>query len=60
MFNLFRSSPLEKLEKQYALKLKEARDAQRSGKIPQYATLMAEAEALADRIDELRQPQPGG
>ncbi len=54
MFKLFRSDPLEKLEKQYARKLEEARDAQRSGKIPLYANLTAEAEAIADRIDDLR------
>ena len=57
MFNLFRSDPLEKLKKQYARKLEEARDAQRSGKIPLYANLMAESEAIADQIDDLRRRQ---
>ena len=55
MFKFLRGDPIKKLEKQYAAKLEEARDAQRSGKIPLYATLTAEAEAMADRIDALRQ-----
>ena len=55
MFKLFQSDPIKKLEKQYAQKLEEARDAQRSGKIPLYATLTAEAEELGKRLDELKQ-----
>ena len=54
MFGLFRKNPISKLEKRYARKLEDARDAQRSGKIPLYAELMAEAEAIADEIDDLR------
>ena len=54
MLKLFRSDPIDKLKKQYAKKLEEARDAQRSGKIPLFATLTAEAEEIADKIDELR------
>ncbi|MEM7581813.1 MAG: DUF6435 family protein [Acidobacteriota bacterium] len=57
MFKLFRTDPLEKLKKQYSRKLEEARDAQRSGKIPQYANLIAESEAIADQIDDLRRRQ---
>lgn len=55
MFKFLQGDPIKKLEKQHAAKLEEARDAQRSGKIPLYATLTAEAEAMADRIDALRQ-----
>lgn len=55
MFKLFQSDPTKKLEKQYAAKLEEARDAQRNGKIPLFAALTAEAEAIALRIDELKQ-----
>ncbi len=54
MFGLFKKDPAAKLRKEYARKLEEARDAQRSGKIPLYATLSAEAEAIADRIDVLK------
>ncbi len=54
MFKLFRSDPTKKLEKQYAQKLEEARDAQRAGKIPLYATLSAEAEEIGQRLDELK------
>lgn len=54
MFKLFRTDPVAKLEKRHAQKLEEARDAQRSGKIPLYATLTAEAEAIAREIESLR------
>ena len=54
MFKLFKRDPLKKLETQYARKLEEARDAQRGGKIPLYATLIAESEAIAEQIDDLR------
>lgn len=54
MFKLFRTDPVAKLEKRYAQKLEEARDAQRSGQIPRYATLTAEAEAIACEIEALR------
>ncbi len=54
MFNLFKTDPLPKLEKEYARKLEEARNAQRGGKIPLFAQLTAEAEAIGERIDELK------
>lgn len=60
MFKLFRKDPVAKLEKQHAKKLEEATQAQRNGKIPEYATLMAEAEAIADRIDALRSDSQTG
>lgn len=53
MFNLFKTDPAKKLKKQYAKKLEEARDAQRSGKMPLFATLTAEAEEIGRRIDAL-------
>lgn len=59
MFKMFRSDPVAKLEKQYARKLEEARDAQRSGKIPVFATLTAEAEEIAVQIEELRRQAAG-
>ncbi len=53
MFGLFRSDPTKKLQKEYAKKLEEARDAQRNGKIPLYANLIAESEEIAAKIDAL-------
>jgi hypothetical protein len=55
MFKLFKADPVKKLEKQYLEKLKAARDAQRGGKIPLFATLTAEAEEMGQRLDELKQ-----
>lgn len=54
MFDLFKSDPAKKLEKQYARKLEEARDAQRAGKMPLFATLSAEAEEIGERLDALK------
>ena len=53
MLRLFKTDPKKKLEKQYMRKLEEARDAQRSGQIPLYATLSAEAEEIGRRLDKL-------
>lgn len=53
MFGLFKRDPTAKLRKQYAAKLEQAVEAQRSGKIPHYAELMAESEEIAQRIDAL-------
>ncbi len=55
MFKLFQTNPTKKLEKQYALKLEEARDAQRAGKIPLFATLTAEAEEIGRQLDAAKQ-----
>lgn len=55
MFKLFRGDPTKKLEKEYLQKLEAARDAQRSGKIPLYATLTAEAEEICLRLEDLKQ-----
>lgn len=54
MLSWFRRDPVAQLEKKYAKKLEEARDAQRNGKIPLYATLMGEAEEIATEIDRLK------
>lgn len=53
MFNLFKSDPKKKLEKQLAKKLEEARNAQRAGKMPLFASLSAEAEAIGKELDAL-------
>lgn len=57
MFNLFKSSPLKKLQKEHESLLTQAFQAQRNGNIRLYSTLTAEAEALRVRIDELKAGQ---
>ena len=49
----FKKDPVEKLNKKYATLLKEARDLQRGGKIPEFARKTAEAEKVRDEIDVL-------
>ena len=53
MFNIFKTDPKKTLEKQVAQKLEQARDAQRSGDMPLFATLSAEAEAIGKKLDAL-------
>ena len=53
MFSFLKSDPKKKLEKQYAKKLEEARNAQRAGKMPLFASLSAEAEAIGKELDAL-------
>lgn len=53
MFGWLRSNPKKKLESQYSQKLEQARDVQRNGDIQGYATLMAEAETILQKIDQL-------
>lgn len=55
MFKLFLTDPKKKLEKEYARKLEQARDAQRAGNIPLFATLTAAAEEIGQRLDALQQ-----
>lgn len=54
MFGLFKKDPVKKLEKQHSVLLEEAMNLQRSGDIKGYATKMAEAEAVEQKIMELR------
>ncbi len=54
MFGLFKKDPVKKLEAQYMEKLKAARDAQRGGNMPLFATLSAEAEELGQQLDTLK------
>lgn len=51
----FKSNPVAKLEKAYARKLEQARDAQRHGKLQVFAQLSAEAEEIGQRLDSMRQ-----
>lgn len=55
MFRMFKTDPVAKLEKQYARKLEQARNAQRDGKLHDFADLSAEAEAIGRELDSLRQ-----
>jgi len=56
MFNLFRRDPIQKLKKDYARCLEQARDLQRNGDIKGFAAKSAEAEELLLQIDELENP----
>lgn len=59
MFNLFKANPLKKLQKQHESLLSEAFQAQRNGNIRLYSTLTAEAEALREKIQALKDDTPG-
>lgn len=54
MFNLFKKSPLKKLEDQYAKVLEKALAAQRKGDINLFSELSFEAEEIGKKIDELK------
>jgi hypothetical protein len=57
MFNLFKSDPVKKLEKEYGKMLEEAMNAQRNGKMDVYAKISADAEKIGKQIDELKKNQ---
>ena len=52
MLTLFQKNPKKRLQKEYELKLTAAMKLQRAGKIPEYATAMAEAEAIRKRMEK--------
>ena len=54
MFGFFKSSPLQKWQKEHEALVTKAFQAQRNGNIRLYSTLTAEAEALRERIDNLK------
>ena len=54
MFGLFKKDPVKQLEKDYSRLLEEAMALQRGGDIKGYAAKSAEAEAVMDKIIELR------
>lgn len=54
MFGLFKSSPLKKWQKEHEALVTKAFHAQRDGNILLYSTLTAEAEALREKIDNLK------
>ena len=54
MFGIFKKSPLKKWEKEHGLLVTRAFNAQRNGDIRLYSTLTAEAEALREKIENLK------
>lgn len=54
MFSFLKKDPLSKLNKQYAVLLKQALEAQRRGDIRSYSHLTSEAEKLGTEIDDLK------
>ncbi|MGB3798245.1 MAG: DUF6435 family protein [Lewinella sp.] len=54
MFGLFKKDPIKKLEKEYSRLLEEAMALQRGGDIRGYAAKSAEAEAVMERILDMR------
>ena len=59
MFGMFKSSPVKKWQKEHEALLTQAFQAQRNGDIRQYSLLTAEAEALREKIEELKNGDEG-
>lgn len=57
MFGIFKSDPSKKLRKTYDMKLEKAMLAQRKGDIKTYSMLTAEAEAIWEQIEALKNDQ---
>ena len=57
MFGLFKRDPKRALHKEYMALMKEARDLQRAGKIPELARKTAEANAVLERLEALEDEQ---
>jgi hypothetical protein len=55
MFGLFKSDPIQKLEKEYQKIMEQAVQRQRNGDIDGYSTLSQQADEIAKKIDELKQ-----
>ncbi len=53
MFGWFKSDPIEKLDRQYKAKLKEAMETQRNGNMRLYAELTQQAEAIRESMETL-------
>jgi len=54
MFRWFRLDPVEKLNKKYQSKLKEAMETQRNGNIRRYSELTEEAENIRAEMEALK------
>ena len=59
MLGMVKSSPLKKWQKEHEALLTQAFQAQRNGDIRQYSMLTAEAEALREKIEELKNGDEG-
>lgn len=57
MLGIFKSDPSKKLRKTYDMKLEKAMLAQRKGDIKTYSMLTAEAEAIWEQIEALKNDQ---
>lgn len=57
MFGFLKSDPVAKLKKQYAAKMEQARDIQRTGDVVAASAIVAEAEEIGKKIDELEKKQ---
>ena len=54
MFGLFGGSPIKKWQKEHEVLLHKAFQAQRNGDIRQYSMLTAEAEAIREKIEKVK------
>ena len=54
IMGLFSSDPVEKLRRQYAKAMQQARDIQRTGDIKSYALKVAESEKVAAQIRQFK------
>ncbi|MCG8461983.1 MAG: DUF6435 family protein [Holophagales bacterium] len=54
MLGWLRSDPTKKLEKRYMKLMEEARDLQRRGDMPAYASKVAEAEEVGRELDRAK------
>ena len=57
MFGLFKRDPKKALHKEYMALMKEARDLQRAGKIPELARKTAEANAVLEKLEAMEQAE---
>tara|TARA_R110000823_G_scaffold47903_20_gene122038 strand:+ start:13414 stop:13593 length:180 start_codon:yes stop_codon:yes gene_type:complete len=55
MFGFLRRSPVKQMQKDHAILLTRAFQAQRNGDIRKYSLLTAEAEALREKIESLEE-----
>ena len=53
LMNIFQPNPKKKLTREYLALMKEARDLQRKGMIPELARKTAEANAVLKKLEEL-------
>jgi len=55
MFGIFKRDPVKALEKEYALKLQQARDLQQKGDIVGYSRLATEADVVLKQLEEIEE-----